>query len=81
MINAFQYMKNKEMCSSGEYPSVEKAENCKEKKCNPGISIKSFRDFPNNVKAEIVTELQNGPISVTVDATSWALYTGGIITD
>jgi C1A family cysteine protease len=81
MTNAFVHMEDNDLCTEDSYKYTGRGQTCQEtSKCKTGIRVKSCNTLsPTN--SEIVGELQNGPISVAVDASIWSSYQGGIITN
>lgn len=78
-ITAFDYLKSNNFCTLASYPYTAKNGECKTqctsvKGTNGSILLDSDEE-------KILTELDNGPIAVSVDASSWKTYTGGVISD
>ena len=80
MNNAFIYMANHSICHEEDYQYIPQADECQDEKCKTGIHTKQCYDLPVH-EDYIVTELTNGPISISVDAEEWTFYQGGIMTD
>jgi cathepsin L len=44
----------------------------------PSVSLKGYVTLPRNDKAALLKELVNGPVAVSVAASTWYLYGGGV---
>lgn len=81
MDYAFEYLSTKGLCSESDYPYKAADETCADQDCQgPHTSSSTpFTDLDQDSDV-IISELQNGPISVAVDASTWSYYQGGIVT-
>ena len=79
MDYAFEYLHEHYICTEDEYPYKGRDGTCQysESKCS-GPEDKSYTDIPEGDEDALLKELQNGPVSVAVDATNWSFYSGGI---
>ena len=77
MSNAFGYWLEHDICNSTYYYTGVEG---KCKICYTGIRLSSCDNLQPNVTA-VASEISEGPISVAVDASSWAFYSGGILTN
>jgi len=50
----------------------------KKNQSNPVVKLSSFVSLPSNKYDPVMNALQNGPLAVNVDASSWALYESGV---
>jgi C1A family cysteine protease len=80
METAFEFFEDHDMCSASDYPYDPHDRTCHEEDCKQkGIRVSSCSTFRKK-NDEIVTALENGPVAVAVDASSWSFYSGGVLT-
>jgi len=79
MDNAFTYLQSHGFCTEEQYPYHARDETCQESLCTGQPGDKSFTDIPAGDEDALLTELNNGPVAVAVDASTWSFYSGGIM--
>jgi len=72
---AFAYIKDHGITTQSEYPYAGRDQSCKKDIGN--YKIGGFVDSPGC--SNLYRALNRGPVSVAVDASSWALYRGGVL--
>ncbi|CAI2376147.1 unnamed protein product [Moneuplotes crassus] len=75
---AWVYMRTHKFCTLSSYKYTGIKGQCKTK-CSPTISDKGYTKVKNN-ESSMHKALQQGPISIAVDATTWKTYRGGVMT-
>jgi len=82
MTQAFDYIKkNKGIDTEASYPYTATGPNdCKFKAADIGSTIVSYTNIASGSEADLVTKIDEGPVSVAIDAShsSFQLYTTGI---
>jgi len=81
MDQAFEYIiANGGQCSEQAYPYQGVDGLCK--KCTPVAKISGYTDVTPNNEAAILAALQNGPVSIAIEADQYAFqfYSGGVFT-
>lgn len=79
MDYAFEYLQSHAFCTGSQYPYTARDGKCQEAKCAGGPSDKAYFDIPQGDENTLLDKLQEGPISVAVDASTWSFYSGGIM--
>ena len=79
MDYAFTYLQNNVFCTEDQYPYTAFSGTCNASACSRGPNDKTHYDISPGDEAELLNALVDGPVSVTVDANSWAFYSGGIL--
>jgi len=78
MDNAFQYLQSHGIEREADYPYTARDGKCKYNDSKGVFKVASFKDISQN-ESEIQRVLvENGPLSVAVDASSFQFYSGGI---
>lgn len=79
MDYAFDYAKVHKMASETDYPYMAKDGTCTAKGTQDTIS--GYQDVTPNDPVALSEALQNGPVSIAVDANTlaWQFYSGGIV--
>ena len=77
---AFEYLQSHYFCTEDSYPykAVDQTCSYSEDKCS-GPEDDSYTDITEGDEDALLKELQNGPVSVAVDASAWSSYTGGVL--
>ncbi|CAI2374480.1 unnamed protein product [Moneuplotes crassus] len=75
---AFQYWEQNDVVLESDYPYKGRDGTCQEAHAT-GIRVKTCTNLNANNK-EIVSELQNGPVDIGVDASRWSFYRKGVMT-
>lgn len=84
---AFQWLlaaRNGSISSEASYPYASQngsAPTCNRTAENSGAIISDYVNLPQEEDAIAVAVAEQGPISIAVDATSWQIYTEGILTN
>jgi cysteine peptidase B len=87
MDNAFGWLlsnRGGKIATEASYPYVSGGGNvpsCADSGKPTGAVITGHKDLPKNETQMAAWLIQNGPISIAVDATSWQTYTGGIMSN
>ena len=77
---AFSYLDGHNLCTEEEYSYHARASKCKDTSCTGPTVVHEHYCYDLASDAEsVVTELQNGPVSIAVDATAWQFYKGGVM--
>uniref|UniRef100_A0A7S3J918 Uncharacterized protein n=1 Tax=Euplotes harpa TaxID=151035 RepID=A0A7S3J918_9SPIT len=79
--DAYEFLNHHQFCSQELYPYQGIDGTCQLDKCAAGPNDDGRTDLPSGDVNAVLTELTNGPVAVAVDATRWAFYTSGIVTD
>jgi len=79
MPNAFQYViANGGIDTEASYAYLGVDSTCNYNAANKGATLKNWTMIPSNETQMLGYLLNNGPVSVAVDATEWQFYFGGI---
>ena len=78
---SFDYLTKNGFCTEQQYPYSGRDGTCQyaSKGCDKGPKCSSYKELPFGNEDALLEELQNGPVAVAVDATSWSYYSGGIL--
>jgi len=82
MDYGFQYAADNGLTTEGDYPYTAADGDCKSKGKNKAFKNKAFADVTPNAPDQLAAALNNGPVSVAIEADTDAfqLYKQGIIT-
>ena len=75
MTYAFTYLRQAGVWKESDYPYKGKEEKCHG--CTGFCSLSGYKELDADINV-LLDELENGPVSVAVDATNWQFYTGGV---
>ena len=78
IVYSFQYVRDKGVLTEKEYPYVGYRHQCLQE---GGFKIKGYAELPKGDVAVLAEALHIQPISVSIDATNWSLYSGGIFSN
>merc|ERR1712096_571557 len=80
---AFNYAKKSGMCSQASYRYTAKDGSCKASSCTkviPAGRITGYKDVSKGQASALMSAIQQGPVSVGVDASGFSGYKGGVLT-
>lgn len=80
-LYGWSWLNGKHYCTESEYSYQAKDETCKESaKCSKSKAAKSkgYKLISTNEKS-ILSQLKSGPVAISVDASIWGSYKGGIL--
>lgn len=82
MHDAFDYLRNKKFCTLQSYPYRAVKSSCQDSKCDDKITkSKGCTIIPTSDKeAGLYRALEDGPVAIALDATTWSFYSSGIVT-
>jgi len=81
MDDAFEYIiKNGGICSEASYPYQGVQGKCKSSSCKSVATISSYADVPSGNEADLYTVIQNGPVSIAIEAdqSAFQFYSTGV---
>lgn len=78
MDNAFQYLHSYKFCTDKQYPYTGRDGSCTQPSCSDGKILTGYINVAANNPAELLSALQQRPISVAVDASNWNQYRDGV---
>uniref|UniRef100_A0A7S3NAZ7 Uncharacterized protein n=1 Tax=Euplotes harpa TaxID=151035 RepID=A0A7S3NAZ7_9SPIT len=80
---SFDYLKTHGFCTDSQYSYTARDGSCQYDNlgCSSGPSNKDYKELPFGDENALLTELENGPVAVAVDAGAWFAYAGGILTN
>jgi len=81
MDDAFEYViKNGGICSEAAYPYKGVEGTCQSSSCTSVASISSYADVPSGNEQDLYTVIQQGPISIAIEAdqSAFQFYSGGV---
>ena len=79
MDYAFEYLESQGFCTEDQYPYTARDGTCQASKCSSGPTDKAYTDIPAKNEDALLTQLEDGPVSVAVDASTWSFYSGGVM--
>ena len=77
--DAFVFWEQHDICLEKDYKYTAEDGEC-HGECHTGIKIAECTNL-KAINSDIVIELQNGPVDVGVDASTWSSYSSGIVED
>jgi len=83
MDNAFQYIiHNGGLCTEEAYPYKAQDGTCQSSSCTSAVSIKGYKDVPQDSDSAMMSAVAQNPVSVAVEAdqTAFQFYSGGVLT-
>jgi len=78
MDNAFAFLKQNGVDTDADYKYTGRDGACQAKKFTPKVKVTGFKDISTNEDEIARVLVENGPLSVAVDASSFQFYAGGI---
>jgi len=78
MNNAFEYVKAHGLALTADYPYKAKDQKCGDGKVTAKIYVASYLNVDQNEEAMQAALLQNGPLSIAINASQFQFYHGGI---
>lgn len=84
MTNAFEWLLQKQggnIMTAGSWPYANGGSNCTYVGKTVGATLTSYQTIAQSESSIATFTATYGPIAVAVDATSWQLYEGGVMTD
>jgi len=82
MDQAFNYIKDKGICTEESYPYTATGGQCEESTCTPVFGanvLQAYTDVSQGSEDDLLKLLKKQPVSVAVDANSWQFYQGGVM--
>merc|ERR1712050_98736 len=82
MESAFAYEEGTGVCTEGSYQYTARAGSCRSNSCSVGIprgGVTGYRRVSSSASA-LMSAVQQGPVSVAVDATKFQSYSSGVLT-
>lgn len=79
MDNAFMYLQDHGFCTEVQYPYTASDGKCNVAVCEEGPHDEGYYDITQGEEQELIDALAEGPVSVAVDASTWFMYSGGIL--
>lgn len=80
MDYAFEYVIQNGLCSETAYPYTARDGSCKAKQCESVAKVSSYKDIQKGSEAGLMSAIQNGPISIAIEADQQAFqfYSSGV---
>nr|CAD55808.1 phospholipase A1 [Tetrahymena thermophila] len=78
MVEGFKYIIDNKISQTANYPYTAKDGKCKDTSSFKKFSISKYAEIPQGDCNSLNSALEQGPISVAVDATNFQFYTSGV---